>query len=180
MRRFEAYYREIYPYLPILPHPSSPIALVLSTLTQTSSSSVSNPPSVLFKSQPNNPASFPTSSPLILAILAILTLEAHPADPSPDSEVSKSIRSRAAEKYAREASRSLEQALRARASGQPTNSYRGGAGGRGEEDENLELVQAAVVLGKYEFAEKGDVEWMRKRTVQAVQLVSLEFFPASA
>jgi hypothetical protein len=35
----------------------------------------------------------------------------------------------------------------------------------------LELVQAAVVLAKYEFAERGDVSQMKERTYQAVQLV---------
>ena len=83
-----AYYIFIHPYFPILPPPKDPLGL-------------DSPLEV-------EPENFEPSSPISLAICAILSLVPHPADAQPRSPTSVSLRRRQAQLYAQSAMESIE------------------------------------------------------------------------
>lgn len=159
----ETYYEEIYPYLPYLPTPNTvPVSAILARLgrkTPFLTPQDTPSPSSITSAHPRSTSdsSLIKSSPFLLSILAILSLVPHPSDPNPNSQASKTLRRTASETFAR-ASATLIASTLERA---------------GEEDDAeipLEVIQALGALGKWEFAQRGNMSMMRSRTGEAVRL----------
>lgn len=136
----QAYYNEFYACIPLLPPPSVvPTAVLLSTLS------------------PSTPNSQTLTSPLLLALLSVLSLVPSPLDQDHRSLQSKLLRRTASEKFHKLALERVE-------------SMSLQAGRDGGSQVPIEVVQALVVLAMVEWAQNGAVTSMRMRQSQALQL----------
>jgi hypothetical protein len=150
-----AYYIYIHPYFPILPPPVSPVT-------------VDDPLS-------SGDREFEPSSPISLALSAILALIPHPLDLFPQSQESIWKRREQAELYPQLAMESIEIETEVLASmtspadalsGDPTSFQRESFHPHAPIE--LESIFAYLVLSAYEYAQRGNLVKMRNRAAQAL------------
>ena len=152
--RLNAYYIFIHPYFPILPPPESDIL-------------VDNPLA-------SDEIDFELSSPISLALSAILVLIPHPDDPDPKRPESVLLRRQKSYSYAQSAmdaieieSEILESSLSPgdALSADPDLLYREPFHPRTPIE--LESLLAYLILSVYEYAQRGNIAKMRNRASQA-------------
>lgn len=163
--RLNAYYVFIHAYFPILPPPTSPITADRPIdYPGENSDSTSSKLDVPYKS----------SSPLSLAISAILALVPHPRDSNPSSAESVLLRRATAENFARAAMKSIdadselaESATRPSQALQNPNPPVTRNPLHSRAPLELEGILALLVLSVYEYAQRGNLKKMRSRAGQA-------------
>lgn len=160
--RLNGYYIFVHPYFPILPAPESSI-------------NVDNPTTIEPARYASTPTDFEPSSPISLAISAILVLIPHPNDRNPKDSESVLRRREQAHTFALSTMESIEieselidsstspaQAL----CSNPTTFHREPF--HEKVPIELESILALLVLSIYEYAQRGNVLKMRNRAGQAL------------
>jgi hypothetical protein len=163
--RLNAYYVFVHSYFPVLPCPASPITAdkPLDPPSETPSSATSKP------DVPYEP-----SSPLSLAMSAVLALIPHPRELNPSSAEAVLLRRSTAENFARAAIESIDadselvesatqpsqalQNLNPSITRQPLHP---------KTPLELEGILALLILSIYEYAQRGNLVKMRRRASQA-------------
>jgi hypothetical protein len=162
-----AYYTYIHPYLPVLPAPEP------GQVYDNPEVGIRRAPDSIFNSV--SAADFEPSTPLSLAISALLALIPHPEDTDPSGTESVHLRREQAQAFAQSAYESIE----IESELVDSNTQPGEALSREQDplDRNLfhprnplqnESIIALLMLSTYEYAQRGNIAKMRNRAGQAL------------
>lgn len=163
----DAYYIFVHPYFPIFPPPDSHTPPVDRPKPRRQHSS-SN-------SNDGDYSDFEPSSPVSLALSAILALIPHPEDYEWDTEESQSRRRNEAQAFAQSAIESIEIGSElVESSTSPSKALTSGRENfrrdqfHPKSPVELESVQALAMLSVYEYGQRGNIQKMRNRAGQAL------------
>lgn len=165
--RLSAYYTYIHAYFPVLPSPEP------SQVTDNPDIGIRRAPDAIFSSK--SAPDFEPSSPITLAISAILALIPHPDDKNPSSPESVQLRREQAQAFAHSAFESIEVESELLESiiqpGEALSSDPLPVERRPFHPRNPlenESIIALIMLSTYEYAQRGNIAKMRNRAGQAV------------
>lgn len=165
LRRLNAYYVFIHAYFPVLPPPVSPIMADMP---------VDSPGGSSYSTSSKSTVPYEPTSPLSLAISAVLALVPHPHDPNPSSPEAVLLRRSTAENFARAAIERIDaDSELVESATQPSQALQKPEPSitrkplHPKTPLELEGILALLILSIYEYAQRGNLVKMRSRAGQA-------------